>query len=195
MALTSSKPFQPPTVTSLSVRLVVDSYHDIFMPKAEHKHVKIEHVGRMPGRERETFACEWGLSLHLESETAGQRSQYLLDFGFTPEILNRNFDLLGIAPERLNGLILSHGHRDHFGGLPGFVARHRARMRDDLQLFAGGEANFRERWLGEGKGEPVSWGALDRDALEAARVATVCCDHAHALAGPFTTGQIGRGSF
>jgi 7,8-dihydropterin-6-yl-methyl-4-(beta-D-ribofuranosyl)aminobenzene 5'-phosphate synthase len=84
MALTATAPFQAPTVESLSVRLVVDSYHDIFMPKAEHPFCRIEHVARMPGREKETFACEWGLSLHLESKAAGRRHQYLLDFGFTP---------------------------------------------------------------------------------------------------------------
>ena len=55
-----------------------------------------------------------------------RRNQYLLDFGFTPEVLNRNFDLLGIAPEKLDGLILSHSHRDHYGGLVGFVGRYRA---------------------------------------------------------------------
>src|SRR5258708_31392380 len=135
MALTAATPFQAPTVKSLSVRLVVDSYHDIFMPKAEPPHVRIEHVGRMPGREKETFACEWGLSLHLESEAAGGRGQYLLDFGFTPEVLNRNFDLLGIEPEKLDGLILSHSHRDHYGGPAGFVGRHRPNLRDELKLY------------------------------------------------------------
>ena len=196
MALTSSKPFQPPTVTSLSVRLVVDSYHDIFMPKAEHKHVKIEHVGRMPGRERETFACEWGLSLHLESETAGQRSQYLLDFGFTPEVLNRNFDLLGIAPEKLDGLILSHSHCDHYGGMVGFVERYRPGMRDDIKLYTGaGNLVFREKWTGARGGDPISMGALDERALATEHVETVCCDHAHALSGPFTSGPIAWQSF
>src|SRR5205814_6693882 len=43
--------------------------------------------------------------------------------------------------------------------------------------------------------EPASWGALDRAALEAARVGTVCCDTARALNGPFTTGNITRQSF
>jgi 7,8-dihydropterin-6-yl-methyl-4-(beta-D-ribofuranosyl)aminobenzene 5'-phosphate synthase len=99
----------------LSVRLVVDSYHDIFMPKAAHPQVRIEHVARMPGRAPETFAAEWGLSLHLDSEGGGERHQYLLDFGFTPEVLDRNFDLLGIEPEGLDGLILSHSHHDHYG--------------------------------------------------------------------------------
>ena len=196
MTLSASAPFQAPTVSSLSVRLVVDSYHDIFMPKAEHPHVKIEHVGRMPGRERETFACEWGLSLHLESETAGQRSQYLLDFGFTPEVLNRNFDLLGIAPEKLDGLILSHSHRDHYGGMVGFVERYRQGMRDDIKLYTGaGNLTFREKWTGARGGDPISMGALDEQSLAAERVETVCCDHAHALDGAFTTGAIERSSF
>jgi hypothetical protein len=38
----------------------------------------------------------------------------------------------------------------------------------------------------------VSWGTLDRKALEAAAVGTVCCDTTQALLGPFTTGYIPR---
>jgi phosphoribosyl 1,2-cyclic phosphodiesterase len=54
---------------------------------------------------------------------------------YTPEVLVRDFNLLGIESERLDGLILSHGHRDHYAGLAGFVAQYRERMRADLQLF------------------------------------------------------------
>jgi 7,8-dihydropterin-6-yl-methyl-4-(beta-D-ribofuranosyl)aminobenzene 5'-phosphate synthase len=131
-------PFEAPVVDSLSVRVVVDSVFDQFMPKATHPMCTIEHVGRIRHNLNSTLAGEWGLSLHLESRTDGAAGQYLLDFGYTPEILIRNFTLLGIEPERLNGLILSHGHRDHYGGLAGFVAHYRDRMRDDLRLFAGG---------------------------------------------------------
>jgi 7,8-dihydropterin-6-yl-methyl-4-(beta-D-ribofuranosyl)aminobenzene 5'-phosphate synthase len=201
MTLAIAEPFKPPSVASLSVRVVVDSFFDQFMPKATHPRVAIEHVSRIRGRETTTLAGEWGLSLHLESKSAGvSRSagaggQYLLDFGYTPEILLRNFDLLGIVPERLDGLILSHAHRDHYGGMVGFVEHHRSRMRDDLKLFAGGDLVFREKWLGSRDEEPRSWGALDRAALEAARVETVCCEAAHALDGPFTSGRIARQSF
>src|SRR5436853_4913291 len=90
MALTTAQPFTPPTVERLSVRLVVDSYFDLFMPKATHSHVRIEHVSRILGRETSTLAGERGLSLHLESEAAGDKHQYLLDFGFTPDILLRS---------------------------------------------------------------------------------------------------------
>jgi len=195
MTLATAEPFKAPQVASLSVRVVVDSFFDQFMPKATHPHVAIEHVSRIRGRETTTLAGEWGLSLHLESKSAGAGGQYLLDFGYTPEILLRNFDLLGIVPERLDGLILSHAHRDHYGGMVGFVEHHRRRMRDDLKLFAGGDSVFREKWLGSRDEEPRSWGALDAAALEAARVETVACEHAHALAGPFTSGRIDRQSF
>jgi 7,8-dihydropterin-6-yl-methyl-4-(beta-D-ribofuranosyl)aminobenzene 5'-phosphate synthase len=190
-----AEPFKAPVVDSLSVRVVIDSVFDQFMPKATHPMAKIEHVGRIRSNLNSTLAGDWGLSLHLESHSAGKTGQYLLDFGYTPEVLVRNFNLLGLESERLNGLILSHGHRDHYGGLAGFVAQYREHMREDLQLFVGGKETFREKWVGSRDEEPLPWDALDRVALEAARVETVCCDAAHALEGPFTTGHIARQSF
>jgi 7,8-dihydropterin-6-yl-methyl-4-(beta-D-ribofuranosyl)aminobenzene 5'-phosphate synthase len=141
--------FKPPVVDALSVRVVVDSHYERFLPEASHPSVRIEHLGRVPGRHMTTLAAEWGLSLHLHSTQAGIKAQYLLDFGYTPEIVNRNFDLLDIDSAAINGLILSHGHRDHFGGLDGFVMRHRSHMRDDLSLYVGGETALREKWIKE----------------------------------------------
>ena len=193
--LTRAEPFAAPIVERLSVRVIVDSSYDRFISDASHPMVAIEHVRHIPGHELSTFAGEWGLSLLLESAQARDKSQYLLDFGFTPEVLIRNFDLLDLYPGRIDGLILSHGHRDHYGGLEGFVTHHRAHMPSDIRLFAGGEAAFHEKWIKRRGAEPVSWGALDRRAIEAARVGTVCCDTAHALRGAFTTGRIPRQSF
>jgi len=71
-------------------------------------------------------------------------------------VLIRNFELLDLDPSLMDGLILSHGHRDHYGGLEGFVTHYRAKMRPDLRLFAGGEANFREKWIKRRGAERVS---------------------------------------
>lgn len=191
-----STPFAPPVVDSLAVRVVVDSFYERFLPPAEHADCTIEHLRRIPGRQMTTFACEWGLSLHLESRNDGDQAEYLLDFGYTPEIVGRNFDLLDIRPERLNGLILSHGHRDHYGGMAGFVTQYRSRMRDDVSLYVGGEDVFLEKWVTEGGApEPVSWGKLDRTLLTAQKVMPVCCHEPHALEGAFTSGYIERTSF
>jgi 7,8-dihydropterin-6-yl-methyl-4-(beta-D-ribofuranosyl)aminobenzene 5'-phosphate synthase len=177
------------------VRVIVDSAYDRFIGDAAHPAVKIEHVRHIPGHERSTFAGEWGLSLHLESARGGGRSRYLLDFGYTPEVLIRNFDLLDLDPRQIDGLILSHGHRDHYGGLDGFVAHHRAQMPAEVKLFTGGESAFAEKWIKRRDAAPVSWGRLDRAAIEAEQVTAVCCDGPRALTGAFTTGPIPRRSF
>jgi len=182
-------------VDQVSVRVVVDSAYERFLPAATHPFVNIEHVAKIPGRQMTTLACEWGLSLHLESVTRSSSAQYLLDFGYTPEILNRNFDLLGIDPARLNGLILSHAHRDHYGGMEGFVDSFRHRMQGDMPFFIGGEGIFRERWTKGTDDDWVSWGALDRTALTAQNVHPVACETPHVLEGAFTTGYIERNSF
>ena len=186
--------FSATTVDRLSIRVVVDSSYDLFMPRPENPHVAVEHITYIPGRQMTTLACEWGLSLHLTSQKGGETAQHILDFGWTPEIINRNFDLLGIDPTKIDGLILSHAHRDHFGGLSGFVLQYRNRMPDDLALYVGGEEAFREKWLGK-KDSPFSWGALDRTMLNAQRVTPSCCDKPHNIKHAFTTGYIERDSF
>ena len=123
-ALAPRKPFQAPTVDRLAVRVVVDSRYERFLPKHSHEFVAIEHVGQIPRRQMTSLACEWGLSLHLESQRAGAKAQFMLDFGYTPEIVLRNADLLDIDPAKIDGLILSHAHRDHFGGMNGFITQH-----------------------------------------------------------------------
>lgn len=193
-SLAPKAPFAAPTVDRLSVRVVVDSAYNLFMPKHEHPHVAIDHVGWIPGRQMSTLACEWGLSLHLWSEKAGATAQHILDFGYTPEIINRNFDLLGIDPTKIDGLILSHAHRDHFGGLSGFVTQYRNHMPFDLALYVGGEEAFREKWIGKQE-QPISWGGVDRMMLTAQKVMPTCCGEPHDIKHAFTTGYIERNSF
>ena len=192
-------PFTAPVVDSLTIRVVVDSRYEIILPKESHPFVAIEHVGEIPGRIIETFAAEWGLSLHLVSSANGSQAEYLLDFGWTPEVLNRNFDLLGIDPAKLNGLVLSHGHLDHFGGLEGFLLKHRSEMKDEMSLYVGGEDAFAPRWEKIGPLEPdgttqaVSpWGELDREMLRAHKIAPICCETPNVLDGSFTSGYIER---
>ncbi|MCB1510220.1 MAG: MBL fold metallo-hydrolase [Hyphomicrobiaceae bacterium] len=193
-SLAPKPPFAAPTIDRLDVCVVVDSAYDLFPPKQEHGDVRIEHFKRKLGSQMSTLACEWGLSLHLTSKKAGAIAQHVLDFGYTPEIINRNFDLLDIDPAKIDGLILSHAHRDHYGGLTGFVMQHRRHMPSDLSFYVGGEEAFREKWVGE-KEKPVSWGVVDRMMLAAHKVSSCCCSEPHDIKHAFTTGYIPRNSF
>lgn len=82
-------PFKAPVVDALTIRVMVDSRYERFLPKALHPLVQIEHVGRIPGRELSTFAAEWGLSLHLSSTVDGAKAQYALDGPFTSGYIER----------------------------------------------------------------------------------------------------------
>jgi 7,8-dihydropterin-6-yl-methyl-4-(beta-D-ribofuranosyl)aminobenzene 5'-phosphate synthase len=191
----NQSPFSTPLVDKLEIRVIVDSSYDRFIPNLEHNFVKISQAGRLPGAQMTSLAGEWGLSLHLSSRRDGKNADYLLDFGYTPEIISRNFNILGIDPNRLDGLILSHGHRDHFGGLDGFVKNFRTRVKDEISLYVGGETVFREKWIGGKNAEPLPWGAIDRSSLTALNIEQTCCDKPHNLNGAFTSGFIERDSF
>jgi 7,8-dihydropterin-6-yl-methyl-4-(beta-D-ribofuranosyl)aminobenzene 5'-phosphate synthase len=200
--MNKQSPFSAPIVDSLTIRVVVDSRYEIILPKEHHPFVTVEHLGDIPGRMMHTLAAEWGLSLHLVSLMNGVRAEYLLDFGWTPEVLNRNINLLDIDPSKLNGLVLSHGHLDHYGGLDGFLQQHRPTMQDDISLFVGGEDAFSPRWVEEESEETEStapimafWGELSREMLGAHKIAPVCCEAPRVLDGSFTSGYIERNSF
>jgi 7,8-dihydropterin-6-yl-methyl-4-(beta-D-ribofuranosyl)aminobenzene 5'-phosphate synthase len=144
---------------------------------------------------RRTLISEFGLSMHGESQRGAETRNVLVDFGFTPETLVNNIALLGIDPAKLDALVLSHGHFDHFGGLAGFLRHSKGGLRDRLPLYIGGEDCFCSReWVAP----PVrgNFGTLDRKALEQADLAVTYAERPSLVADhAFTTGQIGLQSF
>jgi len=126
---------EAPVVDSLSIQVVTDGNHDIFISGAQVPGVRIERVrGQSGARLKRVLRSEWGLSLWLASTRGAEEKRILLDFGWTGETLNNNLELLHLDPATLDALVVSHGHLDHFGGLEGFLAPHRARMKQGLRL-------------------------------------------------------------
>jgi len=56
--------------------------------------------------------AEWGLSILVETEVVN----VLLDTGRSISV-GHNADILGVALGKIDKIVLSHGHRDHTGGL------------------------------------------------------------------------------
>ncbi|MBP2664362.1 MAG: beta-lactamase domain protein [Firmicutes bacterium] len=66
----------------------------------------------VPARIRRPYLAEHGLSMLLDTGN----KLYLFDTGQTSAVIH-NLSLLGVHPSALDGIILSHGHYDHTGGL------------------------------------------------------------------------------
>ena len=192
--LAKAGPIQVPMIDRLGVRVLVDNTTDIFFKPQEISGVKIE-AGRSANLLRPLHS-EFGLSLLLEPQRGDQKRTFLLDYGWTPEAINSNIELLKIDPSKIDALIMSHGHFDHWGGLMGFLDKHRKVLPADLTMFAGGEDNFCQRYVRAGQGGDLSdFGMLDRRDLAKRDVKVVLCETPVVIGEvAFTTGKIARNS-
>jgi 7,8-dihydropterin-6-yl-methyl-4-(beta-D-ribofuranosyl)aminobenzene 5'-phosphate synthase len=57
---------------------------------------------------------QWGLSLWLESRRGSEPRTLMLDFGYTPDALINNMGIMGVDVKKVDALIVSHGHFDHY---------------------------------------------------------------------------------
>ena len=140
----TAAPIDPPVVDKLTVRVIVDLTHNIFLRPAAFNGMSLVPPPRAKDYTRELHS-QWGLSLLLESVKAGETRTLMLDYAYTPEALLNNIELLNVDPKKVDALIVSHGHFDHYGGLIAFLDKYRGVLPADLKLYAGGEDNFCHR--------------------------------------------------
>lgn len=187
----------PPEVDGVSVTVITDSYFHFFESSGRFAGVNVQRWQQPVTSEppRRMPQNEWGLSLHIESRRDAESRRVLVDFGYTPETINNNLEMFGIDPSRLDALLLSHGHYDHFGGMAGFLAAHRHQLKPGLPFYVGGEECFCARETGPANA-PRNFGVLDRRAIAEAKLQVLFADKASLLAGHgFTTGWIAQTSF
>ena len=190
----SAAPIEVPVVDRLAIRVLVDGFQDNFLPGQKANGVEITRPPR-PANVLRALHNQFGLSLLLESERAGDQRTVMLDFGYTPEALLNNIELLAVDPRKITALVMSHGHFDHLGGLMGFIDKYRNVLPENLPLYAGGEDNFCRRHLPSPGGPLAEWGTIDRRELAARRVTTVLAENPTVVTGhAFTTGKIQRTS-
>ena len=182
-----------PVVDSLVVQIVTDSSYDT--PRAmSHKLVKVRRKGFTAAPNTKTLHSEWGLAMTLESRIGTDTRYLMLDYGYTPEALVNNIEFIGVDTSKIQGLIMSHGHFDHFGGLMAFLQKHRDALPADVKLYAGGEDNFCHRMSGA-PGQFSDFGTLDRRELAGFKVTPVLGEKPMVIEGhAFTTGKIARNS-
>lgn len=181
-------PLHVPTVASLDLSVVVDNFANVFAADVERPDILVSAPAPAPDY-HSTYAAEWGYALLARSVVAGGTERRLMiDFGYTPRALLNNMNLMGIKPESIDAMVLSHGHYDHFGGLDGLLATQR--IRRGTPIFVGGEEAFCARLRGTKPGAS-SFGAIDRPALAKAGIEVIVSGDPQIVeGGGFTTGEI-----
>lgn len=156
-----------PTVDHLVMTNVVDNVYDVFARGGQIGDLTVRRRGvtNPPGSGAQLLS-EHGLAYHLMSQRGAKQKEILLDFALTGGALITNYQVLGLDPARADALILSHGHNDHYGALPGLVPTMPHWSERRISLYAGGEDTFCRRWTATPDGQRTDQGQLDRALME-----------------------------
>jgi 7,8-dihydropterin-6-yl-methyl-4-(beta-D-ribofuranosyl)aminobenzene 5'-phosphate synthase len=163
---TAVDPVTLPAVDEVTVTTMVDNTFDALLAPAGGVTRTPMGAGRVAawqfagGETAAGLRAEHGFSALVTVRSGETSSSLLFDTGTSPDALAVNAERLGIDAGALQGVVLSHGHFDHTGGLDGLA---RLRGRSGLPLTVHPAVWTRRRLeLPGGRELPT----LSRDALE-----------------------------
>ena len=105
---------------SLDVMILIDNYTDVLS-------VQSTEVVKRPIITPSTPApvAQHGLSCLLKVCRGSDEHYLLMDAGRSSLALLHNIEVFNVDPTKIECLVLSHGHPDHFGGLMAFLEKAR----------------------------------------------------------------------
>ncbi len=111
----SETAFQLEPVDKVEILTLMDNYIDVLLPGGDIvQRPPLASGGQIPTT---TLVAEHGLSLLVTVQRDEETHTVLLDTGWTPVGVIHNMNILGIAPEQIETIVLSHAHMDHTGTL------------------------------------------------------------------------------
>jgi len=102
-------------VDRIEILTLIDNYADLLLPEKEE-------ITRPPAAVKgdilpDTLLAEYGLSLLVIVYQGQERQTVLFDAGYSQVGVPHNMKHLGVDPEQIQTIVLSHGHMDHAGAL------------------------------------------------------------------------------
>ena len=101
----------------------------------------------------------------VDNSTKSNNNLFLFDTGVSENGVIHNSDVFGIDFDQIEGIILSHGHFDHFTGLTNIIRKISSRRTAAVNLFVHPDA-FLKRWIVFPDGKRVKMPLLDEMHLE-----------------------------
>jgi len=138
--------------------------------------------------------AEHGLSCLIKVYAGAEEHIVLMDAAVTPSCLFNNVELLKADLGRIEVIVLSHGHPDHFLGLVELLTFLSKERDKEVPLFLHPDAFLECRMNIPAIGYPVTMPALDEGILKEAGAVPVKSEKALPIAGGliYTTGEVER---
>src|SRR5512140_389715 len=168
------------------ITTLVENYVDMLIPDTDT--VKRPGLAYHFDLRNEKILAENGLAMLVDVYFGGKRYRILLDTGLTDTVILHNMAALGIAPNEIDHVVLSHGHPDHYGGLLGLLKARDYPLTVTLHPDA---LLIRHVKAGNGMVIPYYNQSLRRDEIEAAGARLVLArDPVPVCPAATTTGEI-----
>jgi 7,8-dihydropterin-6-yl-methyl-4-(beta-D-ribofuranosyl)aminobenzene 5'-phosphate synthase len=147
-------------IEGVEITCLVDNSVDVLLPSTD--------VAHRPALKSDWYAkpliAEHGFCAAITVEISGIKHRLLLDSGLDPFAASHNVDILGIDLANCEGVISSHGHVDHAGGLINIRNKMSAQRKVPLVLH---HDAFKNRIVKFPDGRAIELPAPDRSKLAA----------------------------
>ncbi|MCP4574884.1 MAG: MBL fold metallo-hydrolase [Deltaproteobacteria bacterium] len=141
----------------LEVTILVDNYTDLLLFQSTE-------VDTRPSIfPPEAPLAEHGLACLIKVFSGSEEHMVLMDAGITATCLFHNIDVLNVDLSKLEAVVLSHGHFDHFGGLQDLLFS----VDDGIPLILHPKAFLPRRINIPGAEHPADLPVLEEEALKA----------------------------
>jgi len=170
----------------VTITTLVENYVDMLIPNTER--VKRPGLAFHFDPRNRPIRAENGISMLVDISFAGQHYRILFDAGLSDSVILHNMSALKISPDIIDHAVISHGHPDHYGGLPALLKARSA----PLPVIIHPDA-FLTRYVIAGNGWVIPYynQSLRKEDLEAAGGRLVLSkDPVQIGPAAFTTGEI-----
>ena len=165
-------------IDQISITVLIDNYTDLLLTNSAHatraRLIMNEKFKLPPPIAEHGFSALVNIVKHdqnkqeknsVDNSTKHNNNLFLFDTGVSENGVIHNSDVFGIDFDQIEGIILSHGHFDHFTGLTSVIRKISSTRSAAVNLFVHPDA-FLKRWLVFPDGKRVKMPLLDQMHLE-----------------------------